>query len=245
MQNSTGNITQAIVEKLGMAIVSGHYDDGESFPNEAQLCEQLNVSRSVLREAIKMLTARGLLVSRPRKGTHVQPERNWNLLDPSVLRWLLNRKFSIDLLLELSEIRYAIEPQAAFYAAQRITPEAMKKIDAALDRMIAASVGDDDPLLSDIAFHVAILDASQNRFYWQLHNFIDTALRFSIRFTNQSKGVHQADIGDHKAVADGIRAADPQRASQAMQALLDEAMELMRAAQANKRTDKPLASMTG
>src|SRR5580704_8599963 len=88
------NFTYGIVEDLGAAIVTGTYSKENPFPVEAELSVQYGASRSILREAVKMLTAKGLLAARPRQGTWVQPESSWNLLDPDVLRWLLERKFS-------------------------------------------------------------------------------------------------------------------------------------------------------
>src|SRR4029077_20173682 len=101
-------------------------------------------SRSVLREAVKMLTAKGLLGARPRQGTWVQPEANWNLLDPDVLRWLLERKFSYSLLIEFAQIRLAVEPTAAALAAKSTDAARKAEIQKGLDRMVAAEEGDDD-----------------------------------------------------------------------------------------------------
>src|SRR5215469_13024195 len=112
------NLTHSIVQNLGIAIVTGNYSVKKPFPVEAELCKHYGASRSVLREAVKMLTAKGLLGARPRQGTWVQPEENWNLLDPDVLRWLLERKPWIDLLIEFTQVRLAIEPAAAALAAQ-------------------------------------------------------------------------------------------------------------------------------
>ncbi len=230
MKAQSRSLTQSIVQDLGQAIVCGTYSSEKPFPIEADLCTQFGVSRSVLREAVKMLTSKGLLSARPRQGTWVEPESNWNLLDPSVMHWLLDRKFSIDLLLEFTQVRLAIEPQAAEFAALSHDEDAMDQIDAAIDRMDAAAKGDDDPLLSDIAFHVAVLEASGNRFFMQLEDLIDTALRISIRFTNQSKGVVLADVDAHRDVATAIRNGNAELASSAMKAMLSEALELMTAA---------------
>lgn len=227
---STQSLTQQIVNELGLRIVRGEYSGENSFPIEAILCEQFGVSRSVLRESVKMLTSKGLLRARPRQGTWVQPEKAWNLLDPDVLRWLLERKFSIDLLSDFTEIRMAIEPQAAAFAAMRATKAEKKKIAEALNRMQDAEKGDDDPLLSDIAFHVALLEASGNRFFSQLRDMVDTALRISIRLTNQYKGVPLASISDHRKVYDAIEAGDPEGARAASMYLVKEANELIVAA---------------
>ena len=83
----SASLTRRIVESLGEAIVTGHYGPEQAFPTEAELCVQLRASRSIVREAVKMLTAKGLLRPRPKRGTIIDPETNWNLLDPDVLRW--------------------------------------------------------------------------------------------------------------------------------------------------------------
>ncbi|MGZ8358968.1 MAG: FadR/GntR family transcriptional regulator, partial [Allosphingosinicella sp.] len=110
------NLTYAMLDALGRGIVTGQYDE-RRFPTEAELARCHDVSRSVTREAVKMLTAKGLLTARPRKGTSVQPSAQWNLFDPDVLRWMLERKFSLELLRQFSELRLAIEPAAAALAA--------------------------------------------------------------------------------------------------------------------------------
>jgi len=227
MKRTNQSLTLSIVERLGTNIVSGFYNENNTFPTEADLCEEYDVSRSVLREAVKMLTSKGLLRARPRQGTKVQPEENWNLLDPNVLRWLLERDFSLDLLAEFTEVRLVIEPAAAAYAASRATDEDKNKIKLALKRMEAAEEGKDDPLLSDIAFHVAILEASGNRFYQHMRDFSETALRISIRLTNQRKGVRLASVDDHRKVCDAIKSGNPELARSAMSYLLQEAMDLI------------------
>jgi DNA-binding FadR family transcriptional regulator len=226
------NLTHSIVQNLGVAIVTGTYSVKKPFPVEAELCKQYGASRSVLREAVKMLTAKGLLGARPRQGTWVQPESNWNLLDPDVLRWLLERKFSYSLLIEFAQIRLAVEPQAAALAAKSANSEKKAEIRLAVERMIAAENGDDDPLESDIAFHAAILRASGNRFYAQLPEMISTALRFSIRMTNRQKGVRLASVEDHEKVCNAIMAGEASKAESRMESLIQEALDLIRKAQA-------------
>ena len=221
------NLTFRIMEDLGVAIVTGRFSGNNPFPIEASLCEQYGVSRSVLREAVKMLTAKGLLGARPRHGTWIQPEKNWNFFDPDVLRWLLERKLSYTLLIEFTQMRMAVEPYAAALAARCAGRAEIAAIMRALARMRAAEKGEDDPLISDIAFHVAIMKASGNRFYAQLCDMIDTALRISIRMTNQIKGVRQASAADHKKVADAIIVGDGESAQNAMRVMIDEALDLI------------------
>jgi DNA-binding FadR family transcriptional regulator len=221
------NLTYSIANELGIAIVTGTYSAGNPIPIEAELCRKYGASRSALREAVKMLTAKGLLGARPRRGTWVEPEEKWNLLDPDVLGWLLERKYSPALLIEFTEIRLAVEPGAATLAARVAGREEKAAIRHAIERMQAADRGDDDPLDSDIAFHVAVLRASRNRFYAQLTGFTATALRFSIQTTNRYKGVQLASIADHKKVADAILAGRSAAAGQAMQQLIQEALDLI------------------
>jgi DNA-binding FadR family transcriptional regulator len=225
------NLTSSIVRDLGISIVTGEFCDDKPFPVESALCTQYGVSRSVLREAVKMLTAKGLLRARPRQGTRVQPEDEWNLLDPDVLRWMLERKFSLELLIQFTEMRLAFEPAAAALAAQNANEAQRSAVALAIGRMLAAGKGDDDPLESDIAFHVAVLRASGNQFYAQLRELIQTALRFSIRRTNASKGVSLASVLDHKRVSDAIHNRDPSAAETHMRELIQEALDLLRADQ--------------
>src|SRR5262245_41954936 len=131
------NLTYGMLDALGRSIVIGRYDT-RSFPTEADLAKQHGVSRSVTREAVKMLTAKGLLSARPRQGTKVTPISSWNLFDTDVLRWLLERKFSVELLKQFTQLRVAIEPEAAALAAQHADERARAAITAGLQRMETA-----------------------------------------------------------------------------------------------------------
>jgi DNA-binding FadR family transcriptional regulator len=219
------NLTYGMLDRLGREIVTGKYD-GKPFPTEAELTEQYSVSRSVTREAVKMLTAKGLLTARPRQGTSVQPAAMWNLFDNDVMRWLLERKFSLTLLRQFSELRVAIEPAAAALAARAADGKDRQGIEAGFQRMVAAEAGDDDSLDSDIAFHVAILQASGNPFYVQFKDMVETALRTSIRFTNRFKG-RSASLPAHQAVRDAILKGDVEAARASMQAIIREVMSLI------------------
>ena len=224
---STRNRTFSIVEALGGAIVAGEYSEANPLPNEGALAQKFGVSRPILREAVKMLTSKGLVAARPRHGTWVTAESEWNFLDPDVLNWLLGRAYSPELLIQFTELRMAIEPQAAALAAKRATAEARAGISAALARMMSADQGLDDPLASDIAFHHSVLLATHNRFYSEMTDFIDAALRLSIRRTNSFKGVAMASVLEHKRVADAILDGDTQAAAEAMRGLLSNVITLI------------------
>ncbi|MBC9035224.1 FadR family transcriptional regulator [Sphingomonas sp. JC676] len=219
------NLTYGLLDSLGRAIVTGRYET-EAFPTEAELAKQHRVSRSVTREAVKMLTAKGLLSARPRQGTVVQPATMWNLFDTDLLSWLLERKFSLDLLRHFNQLRVAIEPEAAALAARFGEPEDLAGISAGLERMAAAERGHDDTLEADIAFHVAILHASKNPFYAQFRDAVGTALHTSIRFTNRIRD-RSASLADHAAVHDAIMARDPDGARAAMRMLIGDVLNLI------------------
>ncbi len=219
------NLTYGLLDTVGRSIVIGDYDD-KAFPTEAELARLHGVSRSVTREAVKMLTAKGLLSARPRQGTIVQPAAAWNLFDSDVLGWLLERKFSVELLRHFNELRVAIEPEAAALAAAKATPADLAAISAGLDRMRAAEAGNDDPLDADIAFHVAVLEGSRNPFYRQFRDAVGSALRTSIRFTNRIKG-RSASVADHAAVRDAIAAHDVDGARCAMRRIIGDVLTLI------------------
>ncbi|WP_081987969.1 FadR/GntR family transcriptional regulator [Sphingomonas sp. 37zxx] len=221
------NVTRTIANDIGRAIVTQCYTPESGFPFEAQLCERYGASRSVVREAVKMLTAKGLLRARQRAGTTVQPEEHWNLLDPDVLRWLLERDFSIDLLIDFTEMRMAIEPRAAGLAAETATGPQRALILRAVDRMFAAENGSDDPLEADIAFHRAVIAASNNRFMRQFTELSEATLRFSIRRTNAYAGVSRASAVDHQRVAKAVVGGDSAAASGLMRDLIEGALQLL------------------
>jgi len=224
------NLTQQVADTLGNAIINGTYGEHNPVPSEAVICEQLKVSRSAAREAVKSLAAKGLISSRARQGIRVLPETEWNLFDADVLRWMRDANPSLELLKEFTELRVAVEPEAAMLAAQRQNNEKIKLIGDALERMKRAETGLEDPLEADIAFHLSILDASENRFFMQLGRIIDTTLRVSIRFTNMRTGVVGGNYGDHKKIYDGIASNKPAVAEKQAKALMDSALHTINSA---------------
>lgn len=220
-------LTHDLVERIGGKIVRGDVAPGGSLPIEAELAKEHQASRTVVREAIKMLTAKGLVGSRPRRGTYVEPEARWNILDPDVLRWTLQRRFTFTLMRDFLVAREGIEPKAAAAAAIRQDADAIATIAARLEDMREADRGRADALQSDIAFHIAILHASGNRFFVQFSHVIDTALRFSIRLTNSAKGVRMASVDDHEEIYRAIARGDAAGAERAAQDLLTEAIRLL------------------
>ena len=219
------NLTHGMLDVLGRAIVTGVYE-GRRFPTEADLAIQHGVSRSVTREAVKMLTAKGLLSARPRQGTIVQPAASWNLFDTDVLGWLLDASSRCRCCAISTSFGSVIEPMAARLAAAHADVDHKAAIRHGFDRMVAADAGDDDPLEADIVFHVAILRAAGNRSSRSFEDLVATALRSSIRFTNRFKG-RSADLAEHQAVLVAIEASDADAADAAMRTIISDVLTLI------------------
>ena len=196
------SLTFGLMEILGRSIVTGSYEHTD-FPTEAELVKLHGVSRSVTREAVKMLTAKGLVSARPKQGTIVMPIASWNLFDTDVLRWMLERKFSLELLRHFDELRIAIEAEAAALAAEFAGDDDIAAITAALERMTSADVQGVDTLEAHIAFHIAVLHASHNPFYSQFQELVRTALRGTIQSTKRARYA-SSNIQAHMAVRDAI-----------------------------------------
>ena len=212
------NLTFGLLNALGERIVTGHYAK-RPFPTEAQLAIEFKVSRSVTREAVKMLITKGLISTLPKRGIAVLPSEDWQLFDTDVLNWLLQRKVSLDLVVQFMDLRAAIEPAAAELAAMRSDPAGLQAIKDAYERMQQADANHEEGLDSDIDFHVAILMASGNRFFSQFRDVVSTALRTSIRISNR-QARRTADLPSHKTVMDAILKGNGPAARRAMSALI-------------------------
>lgn len=219
------SVTRQLLDMIGGAIVGGDFEIGQTLPTEAAMSDRYCASRTATREAIKMLTAKGLVRSWPRRGTIVQHERQWNLLDPDVLAWTLDRRASVPILKDFLIMRLAIEPAAASMAAQ--IKADTTEIETALEFMKRADEGIGDPLQADSAFHAAVLRASGNRFFAQMAPLVDTALRMSIRLTNKIKGVRTANVDDHESILIAIQRNRKQRAFRETMAMIEEALALV------------------
>src|SRR5215208_2517294 len=134
MKNVHGNT----VDHLGEAIVSGRYAPGASIPPEPKLCEELGVSRTVIRESVKSLVAKGLLSTGPKVGTRVLPEDQWNWFDPDVILWKSKAGLTREFLRDLQDLRRVLEPAAVRMAAERATAQDLADIESAYEGMRAA-----------------------------------------------------------------------------------------------------------
>jgi DNA-binding FadR family transcriptional regulator len=230
ISRSRRNLCGQVVDDLGRRILAGEVKPGHALPQEWTLCDQLGVSRTVVREAIKSLAGKGLVQSRAKRGTIVRPERDWNYLDPEVLDWQARADVDGRSLFYLTELRRAIEPAAAGMAAERATEEGLQLISQACERMeqTADSVG--DFLAADIQFHVEILHASGNPFFAPVANVINASLESSLRVTNRQPADNHASVPVHQKVKRAICARKPTAAQAAMRSLLNEASDRIESA---------------
>ncbi|WHT22496.1 FCD domain-containing protein [Crossiella sp. CA-258035] len=207
------------VEVLAGRILSNELAEGETLDLPA-LRAELDVSLTALREALKVLTAKGMIDARQKRGTFVQPRSSWNMLDTDVMRWQTSATAATDLFDELTEVRAVVEPAAAAMAARRANGIEVAALAAALERMAAAGTDIEEVVAADLAFHRALLSATHNNFLVQIERVI------AIGLAARDRLVHGADPADdpvpsHRAVYEAVRAGDPVAAEAAMRALVD------------------------
>ena len=167
----------SIVGELGVGIVSGEFPSGTTLPPEAVLLDRFGVSRSALREAIRVLSAKGLVVSRQRTGVVVRPASQWHLLDPDVLAWLVASQPQAEFLRNLLDVRRVIEPGTAALAALAATQDELNGIRDAYERMEAATDSPADGLEPDVDFHRRIAEATHNPLLAHIGSMLSLALR--------------------------------------------------------------------
>ena len=229
------NVHGGTVDLLGEAIVTGRYPVGTTLPPEPSLCEELGVSRTVIREAVKSLIAKGLLSTGPKVGTRVLPQEQWNWFDPQVVAWQSRAGLSREFLRDLQELRLVVEPAAVRLAAERATPEDIAEIEAAYAGMKAAIENGGDYVSHDLRFHQGLLRASHNRMVTQMGKALGALLRtsFEISTARPSGAVHSLPL--HRAVLDAVRSRSPQKAERAIMVLIDVANDDIEAVIATRR----------
>lgn len=215
------------VDRLGGWIAQGNVMPGQSLKVEAALGEEFGVSRTVIREAIKTLVAKGLLEVRPKVGTRVLPVRSWNLFDPQVVGWMAAKGLPQSFVLDLLDLRRAIEPMAVRWACERATPEQIVGIQVAYERL-AASVADlGDYNAADQHFHEAVLAASHNQFIEQMLPALGALLAISFEVSSAVPGELGRTLPLHKDLADAIAHRDTARGVWACMSLIENAGEVI------------------
>jgi DNA-binding FadR family transcriptional regulator len=227
------------IAELGQRIMAGDWATGEALPREADLAEELSVSRSVVREAVRVLGAKGLLRSRTSDGTRVTPRSEWRLLDPDVMDWRIRAGDTTTLLNDLLIVRLALEPGVVRAATLQASPAARARIRAAWQAKVAVFETPDPDhaerrrqfIKTDLEFHRAFLAATQSQLLDQLFSVIEAALSLLLDLQMRVRGYETEMVGMeeshelHQAVFDEFERGDATAAQGAMQKLIERAIK--------------------
>lgn len=216
---SQKNLSYLLAEKLGQQILTGRYQPESILPGEIELAEQFEVSRTAIREAIKMLAAKGMVLPRPRIGTRVMPMNSWNFLDQDLIKWWLNGDNKEVILNYFRNLRRGIEPQACLLAAENATTYQKHSLTILLGEMSSLSIEFDRAKWIDVdyQFHYLIYQACGNPFFSSFANLFDLVYHnfFESITTNQA-----IELEIHKCIVDSIISGDGKTAFEACQLLL-------------------------
>jgi len=221
-------IHAGVVHAIGRRIVRGELAPGEILPEQGELSRQLGVSRTVVREATKVLATKGLVESRSKRGTVVLNRASWRLLDPDVLAWLTEAGPNPDFLRSVFEVRRIIEPAAARLAAERASPSELAAIEQALEGMATAE-GSAAYLAADVQYHEILVAATHNDHLVQLVAAFGPAFQAGLRAATRTVRAWPeyavSGLSHHRAVLDAVTSHDGERAARAMEWLVDQSLD--------------------
>lgn len=241
MFEAGSNLTFELARKIGSAIVNGEYSKTIGFTSMTEIASKHKLSLNIVREAIKILYAKGLLSISQRSGITISPPEQWNLFDTDVLGWALNSNSALEFFSELSELRRAIEPEAARLAALQYNDR--RKINTiynALLRIKEAAIGSNALLEAESDFHTAILLASNNPYFMEMHKYIkiSTTMRFS--FQNQSNITVEPNHRDYEIIFEAIATGNAAHAFQASSHLAKKIADLAKIVTSSYEKPQPL-----
>jgi len=211
------NVTRSIASDIFADV----FPSGSLLPTESELCIRYGVSRTVVRESLKILESKGLVRGRSRVGTSVCDKEEWNILDQQMLEWIGPRIVEMDLLQCVLDARRAIEPFAAELAAQRAGVQEIAAIEAAWQAMCDAEGDVEKFTKADVAFHTGVLKASRNQVFMQLSSIISAALEFSLHASNEAVDTRGEALDVHHALIEALRMRDAKAARHCSQRMLD------------------------
>ena len=217
------NLHSQVLWQLGVAIVGGDYPEGTILPSDTELLQRFEVSRTVLREALKTLAAKGMIEARARIGTRVLPRRRWNLFDADVLAWHFETGPDVEFLRSLSEIRIGVELESAALAAQRRSDEQAEALIACAERMGEATSAEQFAR-TDLEFHRTVAEASGNPFMASISALVELALTaaFTISSPVEDAAAMVGTVKAHGRIAQAIKAGNADEAREAMKAVISE-----------------------
>lgn len=229
-----GNMHAFAVDRIAEWIVSERFPVGAALPIEQKLCEQLGVSRTIVREAVKTLAAKGMVEVAPKLGSRVLPESLWNMFDPQVLGWRLSFREAGVVAEDLTELRLLFEPAAARFAATRASYSEKRSIREAYQRMAAAEGRSQAFSRADIEFHTLILGACHNTFLSRLAPLVDILIQTTLDLYSEggwdSKHIESASLPLHAALAEAISEGNAEAADAAARSIIETAQNDMREA---------------
>ncbi|WP_051476940.1 FCD domain-containing protein [Arthrobacter sp. Br18] len=218
----------SIVDKMGLAVSAGDMASGSVVRIE-ELEERFGVSRSVIREALRVLASMGMVESRRRVGIQILPATEWNLYDPQVIRWRLASPGRVAQLRSLTELRTAVEPQAARLAALRAPLADASELMGLAGKLWAAGQNGDTELFLklDIRFHRLVLSSSGNEMFGKLNSLVAEVLTGRTHYGLMPEHPHEEALQMHVDVASAIQRGNPVDAQAAMLAIMDRALTEM------------------
>lgn len=227
-----------IVQRIGVRIVTGDYPPGHLlFADDLE--REFQVSKTVVREALRVLAAKGLVNSRQKRGTIVQPRSEWSLLDRDLLSWRGRGELDMRFLQDLTEVRFIVEPEGARLAAERRTESDLDELQAAVDVMTSAGAMGPAVIEADLAFHRAMLEAAHNELLSQMEVVIEAGLRVRDQFVH-GDGYVPDSAPEHLAILEAVRAGDGVAAAEATRALLQRSLvDVARLLETERLTTQP------
>lgn len=230
----------SVVAHIGQRIIRGDIAPGQPI-DPLRLEEELGVSRTVVREALRVLAAKGMVDARPKRGTFVRPREDWALLDGDLLRWQALNHSDDAFLDNLAEVRAIVEPAGARLAAERRNDDDLDALRAALDVLADPDAQADDVIQADLAFHRALLFSAHNELLQQMELVIETGLQARDLLVH-GQGTWADSVPAHRAVFDAVAAADVDAAERAVRDLLEQADRDVRELRETGRSDTATGS---